>query len=595
MSAAAGSPQFTPQTQSFFKAPQVFKDKGCPDYIFLRSQAPAWLAESLFHATPSNPTPPPQTLSSGGVAKNLTDHHVNPDQVVYHNPPPSVLYECAIGHEAGSYISATGALTTTSHSKTGRSPKDKRVVLEDCSKDDVWWGPVNIPIEPEGFLANRERAMDYLDLAPRLYVIDAFAGWDPKHQLKIRIVCTRAYHALFMHNMLIRPTREQLKSYGHPDFTVYNAGCFPSNRFVKGVSSETSVALSLQRMEMVILGTQYAGEMKKGVLTLMMYLGPKKGTLTLHSSATEDPKTGRSTLFFGLSGTGKTTLSADPRRLLIGDDEHVWHDDGVYNIEGGCYAKCIKLSKENEPEIYDAIKFGAIVENVVMDSDRAIDYDDVSLTENTRCAYPLDFIPNAKIPAVTGHPTNIVLLTCDASGVLPPVSRLTNEQVMYQFISGYTAKMPGVEAGNNEVTPTFSPCFGGPFLVWHPAVYAKLLVAKMNSHKADAWLVNTGWVRGPYGVGSRCPIKVTRAIVDAINEGTLAKQEFTTMEGFGFQVPKTIPGVSDTSILNPIDVWPDKAQYIAARNKLAGMFVDNMKKYEAQCSSDILSASPQQS
>ena len=405
------------------------------------------------------------------------------------NASPAVLYEDALKYESAA-ISSAGALINSSGSKTGRSPKDKRLV---DNVEGVWWGgnSPNIPLSENTFMINRERAIDYLNTKERLYVFDGFAGWDLKHRLKIRIVCSRAYHALFMNNMLIRPTAEELENFGHPDFTVFNAGQFPANRYTTGMTSTTSVSIDFKRGEMVILGTQYAGEMKKGVFTVMHYLMPKAGVLSLHSSANEGPD-GDVSLFFGLSGTGKTTLSADPTRKLIGDDEHVWTDKGVFNIEGGCYAKCVGLSKEKEPEIFEAVKFGSVLENVVYEpKSRMVDYESVALTENTRCAYPIEYIPGAKIPCIGGHPKNIVLLTCDAFGVLPPVSKLTSAQAMYHFISGYTAKIAGTEEGVTEPTATFSACFGQPFLVWHPTKYAKMLAEQMKQHKANAWLINT--------------------------------------------------------------------------------------------------------
>ncbi|KAI8330749.1 phosphoenolpyruvate carboxykinase [ATP], partial [Chlamydoabsidia padenii] len=410
------------------------------------------------------------------------------------NPSVAVLYEEALTYEQGTVISSAGALCAYSGKKTGRSPKDKRIVEEETSKKDIWWGPVNTPISEKVFSINRERAIDYLNTRPRLYVFDGFAGWDPKYRIKVRIVASRAYHLLFMRNMLIRPTEEELENFGTPDFTIFNAGEFPANRYTTGMTSTTSVSVNFKRAEMVILGSEYAGEMKKGIFTVMHYLMPKAGVLSLHSSANEGPD-GDVSLFFGLSGTGKTTLSADPKRKLIGDDEHCWSDDGVFNIEGGCYAKCIDLSGEKEPDIFNAIKFGSILENVVLDEEtREVDYSDDFLTENTRCAYPIYHIPNAKLPCMGGHPQNIILLTCDAFGVLPPVSRLSAEQAMYHFISGYTTKVAGTEDGISEPTPTFSACFGAPFLVLHPQRYASMLAEKMSQHKANAWLINTGWI-----------------------------------------------------------------------------------------------------
>jgi len=424
-----------------------------------------------------------------------------------------------------------------------------------------------------------------------LYIVDGYAGWDPKYSIKVRVVCERAYHALFMQNMLIRPTRKQLAEFGEPDYIIYNAGSFPANRYTKGMTSSTSVALHFGRKEMVILGTQYAGEMKKGVLTIMMYLMPKMGALPLHSSANEG-ESGDVTLFFGLSGTGKTTLSADPKRKLIGDDEHVWTDSGVFNVEGGCYAKCVDLSEEKEPEIFSAIRFGSVLENVVFDEHtREVDYKNISLTENTRCAYPLEFIPNAKIPAVGGHPKNVILLTCDAFGVLPPVSKLTPDQVRYHFISGYTSKTPGTEVGVTEPTVTFSSCYAQPFIVWHPTKYAEMLADRLEKYNATAWLVNTGWTGGPYGIGSRCSLKYTRAIIDAIHSGELKDIPTTKMPVFGLDVPVKCPGVPE-SILMPRNTWPNPTNYDAQLAKLAHMFTENFKKYEAQSPAEVVQAGP---
>jgi phosphoenolpyruvate carboxykinase (ATP) len=436
---------------------------------------------------------------------------------IHRNASPAYLYEAALRFEKGSTISSTGALIAYSGKKTGRSPTDKRVVDEPEVRDDVWWGNVNIKLDPHSFLVNRERAVDYLNTRDRLYVVDGYGGWDPRHQLKIRVVCARAYHALFMHNMLIRPTSDQLASFGEPDYVIYNAGGFPANRHTAGMTSTTSVDLSFARREFVILGTEYAGEMKKGVFTIMNYLMPKRGVLSMHCSATQARDASDTSILFGLSGTGKTTLSADPKRLLIGDDEHCWSDQGVFNIEGGCYAKVIKLSREQEPDIWNSLTFGAVLENVIYEPmSHLVDYDNTSITENTRGSYILDGIPNAKLPAVAGHPRNVIFLTADAFGVLPPVSKLTPAQAMYHYISGYTAKVAGTEVGVKDPEPTFSPCFGGPFLVWHPTKYAEMLAERLKKHDAQTWLVNTGWSGGAYGVGSRIKLKYTRAIIDAV-------------------------------------------------------------------------------
>ncbi|KEP60274.1 UNVERIFIED_CONTAM: PEP-carboxykinase I [Hammondia hammondi] len=512
---------------------------------------------------------------------------------LFHNTAPSVLYEQALKKEAGSLIASSGALCVSSGLKTGRSPADKRIVEEPSSRDDVWWGKVNIPFCEKSYLVNRERAVDYLNLQDQLYIVDAFAGWDPEYRIKIRVITTRAYHALFMQNMLVMPTAEELENF-RPDFTIYNAGCFPANRFTNGVTSQTSVAMNLGAGEMVILGTQYAGEMKKGILTLMMYLMPKRGQLPLHSSCNVGPK-GDVTLFFGLSGTGKTTLSADPSRQLIGDDEHVWTDKGVFNIEGGCYAKCKDLSKEQEPEIWNAIRFGSVLENVIIDgTTRVVDFRDVSITENTRCAYPLSFIPNALLPAkVDTHPSNIILLTCDAFGVLPPLSKLTPDQVMYHFISGYTSKMAGTEIGILEPTATFSACYGAPFLAMHPMVYAEMLAKKLKEHNAHAWLLNTGWICGGYGMneGRRIPLKYTRLMVDAIHNGAALQTEYQTMPVFNLAVPTAINGVP-SDLLLPQTCWADQNKLDKQMRKLASLFVENFSNYTDRATPNVVAAGP---
>ncbi|ODV89323.1 hypothetical protein CANCADRAFT_32618 [Tortispora caseinolytica NRRL Y-17796] len=522
--------------------------------------------------------------------------HIQYDKVhIAHNPSVAYLYEEALVHETGSAISSEGALVASSGSKTGRSPKDKRIVDEPGSSEHVWWGPVNKKLSPETWLINRERAIDFLNTQKQIYVIDAFAGWDPRYRLKVRVVSSRAYHALFMRNMLIRPTEEELAHYGKPDFTIYNAGVFPANRFTSGMTSSTSVAINFKDMEMVILGTEYAGEMKKGIFTVMFYVMPVvHNVLTLHSSCNQG-KDGDVTLFFGLSGTGKTTLSADPNRALIGDDEHCWSDHGVFNIEGGCYAKCVGLSAEKEPDIFNAIKFGSVLENVVFDPEsRVVDYDDTTLTENTRVSYPIEYIPNAKIPCLTeNHPSNIVLLTCDARGVIPPISKLTNEQVMYHFISGYTSKMAGTEQGVTEPTATFSACFGQPFLVLHPMKYAKMLSDKISQHKANAWLLNTGWTGASAAKGGkRCPLKYTRAILDAIHSGELAKAEYEEFPVFGLMVPKSAPGVP-SELLNPANAWNGgKADFLAELKKLGALFAENFKTYEDEATPEVIAAGP---
>ena len=511
---------------------------------------------------------------------------------LHHNLSPASLYEHAIQFDRNDYIADSGALIAYSGDKTGRSPMDKRIVRADASQDEVWWGPVNIPIDHRTFLINRQRATDYLSTRDRLYVIDAFAGADPDHRIKVRVICERPYHALFMSIMLIRPTPEELADFGEPDWVIFNSGRFPANPLTAGMTSRTSVDLSLEDREIVILGTEYAGEMKKGIFTVMNYLLPRAGHLSMHCSATADPESGRSSLLFGLSGTGKTTLSADPDRHLVGDDEHIWTDTGIANIEGGCYAKCIYLSRENEPQIFDAIRFGAVLENVVFDgASHHVDFDAADVTENTRGAYPIDFIPQARIPSTAGHPTDIIFLTCDAFGVLPPVSRLTPAQAMYHFISGYTAKVAGTEMGVTEPQATFSPCFGGPFLVWHPSKYAELLAEKMETHHARAWLVNTGWTGGGHGVGSRIPLADTRAIVAAIHADGLPDAPSETDPVFGFEMLTEVPGVQP-GLLRPRAAWADPAAYDAAAARLAGLFRDNFRTYAAGMDPAIAAGGP---
>ena len=513
-------------------------------------------------------------------------------KTIYRNLSPARLYEHALKYDEGSAVTNSGALIAMSGEKTGRSPLDKRVIDEPGSRDDIWWGDVNIALDENGFDINRARAIDYLNTRDHLYVVDAYAGWAPKYRIKVRVICARPYHALFMHNMLIRPTEEQLASFGDPDYVIMNAGGFPAGEFTEGLTSKTSVNLHFGRKEFVILGTEYAGEMKKGVFTIMNYLMPGQDVLSMHCSATEG-ESGDTSILFGLSGTGKTTLSADPNRQLIGDDEHCWTADGVFNIEGGCYAKVIDLSEEAEPDIYQALRFGSVLENVVYDEkSREVDYHSVEVTTNTRGSYPIEYIENAKIPCIGGHPKNVIFLTCDAFGVLPPVSKLTPEQAMYHFISGYTAKVAGTEVGVEDPEATFSPCFGGPFLVWHPTRYAEILAEKLRAHDAQTWLVNTGWSGGPFGVGKRMKLAYTRAIIDAIHAGSL--KNISTIEDniFGFAVPSECPGVP-SEILIPKNTWANPAEYDNQRNRLATLFSDNFEAFADQASEAVIMAGPE--
>jgi len=535
---------------------------------------------TLFPASATKMSVNPIDLSIYGL--NIGD--------VIRNATPARLYEYAI-QDRHAAIAATGALATRSGDKTGRSPKDKRIVDEPTTTDDIWWGDINIRLTERSFAINRQRAIDYLNTRPRIFVFDGFAGWDPSYRLRVRVIAESAYHALFMNNMLIRPSDEELRQFGDPEVVIFNAGSFPANPFTAQMTSTTSIDLSILDGELVILGTQYAGEMKKGVFTVMNYLMPKRGVLSMHCSANESAD-GDVTLFFGLSGTGKTTLSTDPNRNLIGDDEHCWTEDGVFNIEGGCYAKVIHLSEENEPEIYQAIRYGAVLENVVFDeTTHVVNYDDASITENTRVAYPIEFIKNAKLPCVGGHPKNIVFLACDAFGVLPPVSKLSAEQAMYHFISGYTAKVAGTEMDVKEPTATFSACFGAAFLVWHPAKYAELLAEQIRRHDSHVWLINTGWSGGPFGVGKRMSLKYTRAIIDAIHDGSLAAAPCRTDPIFGFQVPLQCPAVP-SEMLWPRDSWQDGEAYDQQARRLASLFQKNFQQFESGASAEIIAAGP---
>ncbi len=513
--------------------------------------------------------------------------HVDP---VYRNLTPAQLYEHIIRQEPAAIIDS-GAIAIRSGDKTGRSPADKRLVKHPDSIRDIWWGAINIELDHHTYLVNRERAIDFFNTRNHLYVLDGYAGWDPDHRIKVRIVCSRAYHALFMHNMLMRVPEEDLSDFGEPDYTIFNAGEFPCNRLTSHMTSKTSVDLSFEDREMVILGTAYAGEMKKGVFTIMNYLMPKEHVLSMHCSANEGPD-GDVTLFFGLSGTGKTALSADPCRRLIGDDEHGWGENGIFNIEGGCYAKVINLSREEEPEIYEAIRYGTILENVVYDQvTRAVDFADTSITVNTRASYPVEYIANAKIPCIGGHPHNIIFLTYDAFGVLPPVAKLTPGQAMYHFISGYTAKVAGTEEGVREPEATFSACLGAAFMVWHPSKYAELLAEKMRGHGADSWLVNTGFTGGPYGIGKRISLAHTRQIIDAIHDRSLREQRMRTDPVFGFAMPTACPGLP-ANLLSPRTTWASEEAYDRQARDLANRFAENFERYKDKASPDMLAGGP---
>ena len=492
---------------------------------------------------------------------------------VIHNCTPAEYYEHTL-KEYNTKITARGALVAYSGIKTGRSPSDRRIVQSDNFDADLWY-PQDTRISKNVFFTNKETATCYLNNLDKIYVFDGFVNWHSDYRVKVRVVSSRAYHCLFMHNMLIRPTQEELENYGDPEITIYNAGCFPCNRYTESMTSSTSINLNMDTKEIVILGTQYAGEMKKAVFMMMNFFMPMRGILSLHSSCNISQDGENVCLFFGLSGTGKTTLSADPERKLIGDDEHCWYDDGVFNIEGGCYAKCIHLDEEKEPDIFSAIRFGALYENVVIDDlTRKVDFNNSSITENIRLSYPIHYIESAHIPCVTGHPNNIILLTCDAFGVLPLVCKLDAEQAMYHFVSGYTSKAPGTEDGVDEPIATFSACYGEAFLLCHPMKYANLLAEKLTKHGAHCWLVNTGWVGGKYGVGKRCDINVTREIVKGIHDGSLVNEDFTTFKllHMNMMTPK--------KYLDPKSQWENKKDYDKTLTKLESLFSQNYSKYE---------------
>jgi phosphoenolpyruvate carboxykinase (ATP) len=517
-----------------------------------------------------------QATTSRGGAVGLETHGITPSGNVWWNLTPPALYEHAI-IAGDAEIAEGGPLVVSTGVHTGRAPKDKFVVREPGSEDRVWWGDINQPISPEHHAGLGERLRAHLAAASDVYVIDSYAGADPKEQLSVRIVTDSAWHALFAQTLFRVPADEELERF-QPQALILHAPSFTADGPADGVRQDNFVSLHLTDLEILIGGTYYAGEIKKSIFTLMNDRLPTRGVLSMHCSANVGAD-GRVALFFGLSGTGKTTLSTDSTRPLIGDDEHGWSDDGVFNIEGGCYAKVINLSPEGEPEIYATTRmFGTVLENVVMDPvTRRLDLDDASKTENTRAAYPLESIPNTVPEARAGHPSAIVMLTADAFGVLPPVARLTSEQAMDLFLAGYTAKVAGTEVGVVEPQATFSACFGAAFLPQPPAVYAELLGRKIEEHGVSTWLVNTGWTGGPYGTGSRMPIGATRAIVRAALSGALDDAPTRTDPNFGFEVPTGIEGV-DAALLDPRSTWTDPEAYDASAKDLAARINEHAAK-----------------
>ena len=520
----------------------------------------------------------------------LENHGINNVNAVYWNLSTPRLYEEAIRRSEGR-MAHLGPLVVRTGQYTGRAPKDKFVVQDEYSNEKVWWGAVNQPLDEAKFEALKRRLLAYWQ-GRDLFVQDCYAGADPSFRLPIRVINEHAWHNLFARNMFIQATPAELANHV-PEFTILHAPNFHAIPEVDGTRSEVFIVVNLKQRMVLIGGTQYAGEIKKSIFSVLNYLLPQQHVLSMHCSANVGEQDDVA-VFFGLSGTGKTTLSADPQRTLIGDDEHGWSDSGVFNFEGGCYAKVIRLSPEGEPEIYDTTRrFGTILENVGVDSASGrIDLNDDSLTENTRAAYPISHIPNASRTGQAAHPNNIVMLTADAFGVLPPIAKLTPEQAMYHFLSGYTAKVAGTEKGVTEPTATFSACFGAPFMTLPPTVYAELLGEKIAQHQVNVWLINTGWTGGPYGVGSRMKLAHTRAMVHAALEGTLVDVPMQVDPIFGLAIPTSCPGVP-REVLNPRNTWADPVAYDAQAMKLANMFRANFKAFAGSVTPEVLAAGPQ--
>ncbi len=528
--------------------------------------------------------------------KNLQQHGLQNLGKIHWNLSTAELYEHAIRRNEGQ-AADLGPLVVSTGQHTGRSPNDKFVVKEESTEENIWWGKVNVPFEPARFDAMHRRVKAYLQ-GKDVFVQECYAGADPAYRIKVRVVTETAWHNIFAKNMFIEAPAEDLPGF-QPDFTVINVPSFHAEPELDSTNSQVFVILNFAKRLILIGGSSYAGEIKKSIFTLLNYLLPSDGlnrgekVLAMHCSANIG-KDNDVAIFFGLSGTGKTTLSADPNRGLIGDDEHGWSSKGVFNFEGGCYAKMIRLSPEAEPEIYQTTRmFGTILENVVMDPEtRILDLDDASLTENTRGGYPLSYIDNAVIPSQADHPKNILMLTADAFGVMPPIAKLTQEQAMYHFLSGYTAKVAGTEKGvGTEPQATFSTCFGAPFMVLHPTVYAKMLGEKMAEHNVDCWLVNTGWSGGPFGIGKRMKIAYTRAMVTAALDGSLAGVATEEDPVFGVHIPVSCPNVP-AEVLKPKNTWTDKASYDEYATKLSGMFKKNFGQFAEYVTPEVLAAGP---
>jgi len=524
------------------------------------------------------------STSANSTDSNLKFMHEN----IHRNLSVSRLIEKILSRKEAK-LSSTGAVSSVTGKYTGRSPKDRFIVSDDISKDLVDWGSVNQPIDEASFEKLYNKVTNHLQSKEEVFSFRGFAGADEKYRLPVEVINEYAWHNLFAHQLFITPTEEELANH-NPGFTILSAPTCQADPEVDGTKSETFIVVSFKKRIILIGGTEYAGEIKKSIFSIMNYLLPEQNVLPMHCSSNVG-KEGDVALFFGLSGTGKTTLSADPYRQLIGDDEHGWSKDGVFNIEGGCYAKCVDLSAEKEPQIFNAIRYGAVLENVVLDEEtRVADYDDVSLTENTRAAYPLEYIDNVVQPSVGGHPNTIIFLTADASGTLPPISRLTKEQAMYHFLSGFTSKLAGTERGITKPEATFSACFGSPFLPLKPGVYAKMLGEKIDEFNTNVFLVNTGWTGGPYGVGERVQLSFTRAMIHSALEGELNTIETVTDDIFGLQIPVNVPGVPE-EILVPRNTWSDKAAYDESAKNLARQFHDNFEKF-TEVTPEIRAAGP---
>ncbi len=513
----------------------------------------------------------------------------NTESIHYQSSPEELVQDTLrIGEGV---LNDTGALVIKTGEFTGRSPKDRFFVKDEITADSVHWNDFNIPIEEKYFDIIYKKSLDYLENVNEFWVRDCFACADPRYKLNVRVINEKPWNNLFAYNMFLRPKEEELENF-KADWHVFSLPGLHLDPKECGTRQHNTTIVSFKHKMILIAGSGYTGEIKKGIFSILNYILPHdKDVLSMHCSANMGDD-GDTAIFFGLSGTGKTTLSADPNRKLIGDDEHAWTKDNIFNFEGGCYAKTINLTAEKEPEIFNAIRPGALVENVTFfEGTNKINFDDASITENTRVSYPLNFISNAQEPSIGGLPKNIFFLTCDAFGVLPPISKLTPGQAMYQFISGYTAKVAGTELGVTEPKPTFSACFGAPFIPLHPGKYAKMLGEKMQEHKVNVWMINTGWTGGPYGTGSRMKLKYTRAMITAALEGKLNDVEFEADPIFGFGIPKECPNVP-AEVLNPINTWDDKTAFKEKSKYLAGLFVKNFDKYADGVTEEVLAAAP---